>query len=674
MTSRYLPFLLVVVVIFAAFSPHETNAGLVRGTRTRSQRNTGKLDLREMTIMEMVRQVTKDHPDVARHIIREVTDRVGGAEGDMFYRQLMDELDTPTDGSGCNTCLTFANVLNTWSRLVSYPDIEDTVIEFCELLLTALDERNNGKVICPGTVKTQGPHVFSVIRRTTSEEACEALNACYVQSPVDPNWPPSPGSLNQDEIDKLFADTVGMRAESYRSKRSADSKKVPGVVTIAQITDVHVELDYQEGSSNDCGLYVCCQAENTENTNAGYWGDYNCNVPQRTVQLFLDKIEQDLLPDYVIFSGDVPPHTMWEETFSSQYAATERLVEMMTSTFTNTRVLPTIGNHEMYPTNLFSTKNMRTETVPLLIKFADLWKDIAQFDSSSVESFQQYGHYTALLQPRLRILSIMTNYMYSANFYNAINRKPQTEDNLNDGEAIAVKQMIVDILTSARAANEKVILLGHHVVGGGDYIISEAKWFESLTANFSDIIILQLAGHTHTDEFRLMFNDDGTTIQSMMYVSPSVDLHGTRNPSVRVYELNDTTWEVLDYTQYYFDLSAYSGATPEPVITKLYSAREEYGLSNLNPQSWYALLFRFMNDESLILKHINNERARAGEPTATCDSQCRLKHVCRQRYASYDRYLLCIRNFDPVTTPAPTPEPTTRPTLPILTPPPDKRA
>ena len=65
------------------------------------------------------------------------------------------------------------------------------------------------------------------------------------------------------------------------------------------------------------------------------------------------------------------------------------------------------------------------------------------------------------LDCRVLLLSIglLTTYFfgrYSANFYNAINHKPPTGDNLNDGEAIPVKQTIIDILTSARAAEEKV--------------------------------------------------------------------------------------------------------------------------------------------------------------------------------------------------------------------------
>jgi len=178
-----------------------------------------------------------------------------------------------------------------------------------------------------------------------------------------------------------------------------------------------------------------------------------------------------------------------------------------------------------------------------------------------------------------------------------------------------------------------------------------------------------LAGHTHSDEFRLFFDETGTTPESLLYVSPSLDIHGTRNPSIRVFELDDASWEVLDYSQYFFDLKLTGPSeNPRPEIVKLYSAKEEYGLADLSPASWYDLLNRFMNDEALILKHINHDNANAGTPSTSCDPACRLRHVCRQRYASYDRYSQCIHLFDPTTTAVPTTV-VTRPTLPIVTPP-----
>jgi len=103
MTSHYLPPLLVLIAVIATVANHRTSASPVRGAEMRRQDNE-RLNLKEMTAIEIVRQVAKDHPDVVEHIIREVADRVGGVKGDMYYRELMMELETPTDGSGCQAC------------------------------------------------------------------------------------------------------------------------------------------------------------------------------------------------------------------------------------------------------------------------------------------------------------------------------------------------------------------------------------------------------------------------------------------------------------------------------------------------------------------------------------------------------------------------------------------
>lgn len=49
---------------------------------------------------------------------------------------------------------------------------------------------------------------------------------------------------------------------------------------------------------------------------------------------------------------------------------------------------------------------------PMLLKFANLWKDLAGFDQSNLETFQNYGYYTTLLRGNLRLVALMTNYMW----------------------------------------------------------------------------------------------------------------------------------------------------------------------------------------------------------------------------------------------------------------------
>ena len=37
---------------------------------------------------------------------------------------------------------------------------------------------------------------------------------------------------------------------------------------------------------------------------AAEYGDYNCNIPEQTLEIFLQQV-QTLQPDFVIFSGEV---------------------------------------------------------------------------------------------------------------------------------------------------------------------------------------------------------------------------------------------------------------------------------------------------------------------------------------------------------------------------------
>jgi hypothetical protein len=184
------------------------------------------------------------------------------------------------------------------------------------------------------------------------------------------------------------------------------------------------------------------------------------------------------------------------------------------------------------------------------------------------------------------------------------------------------------------------------------------------------VVVLQVAGHTHTDEFRLL-KDVSNNVESMVYVSPSIDMNHFRNPSIRVYHLNATTYELLDYDQFYFDLASASGTTP-PEIIHLYSAKEAYGLTDMKPQTWENLLYRFSTDQELLQKHRRHSYAAVGgSGTETpCDEACQRYHVCRQLHANYDHYVACVAG-PPLppgpTSPSPTWPPLERPTSPGTT-------
>ena len=131
----------------------------------------------------------------------------------------------------------------------------------------------------------------------------------------------------------------------------------------------------------------------------------------------------------------------------------------------------------------------------------------------------------------------------------------------------------------------QVLLLGHHPPGGGDAIVLTTRHFEDLVLEYSDVIMLHVAGHTHNDHYKVVSQSeksrnlhqqaenvmkrshclqlssaDGDPL-SMTFINPSVTTYTNRNPSMRVFYIDETTYDVIDYEQYGFNVTAASGST-----------------------------------------------------------------------------------------------------------------
>jgi hypothetical protein len=56
--------------------------------------------------------------------------------------------------------------------------------------------------------------------------------------------------------------------------------------------------------------------------------------------------------------------------------------------------------------------------------------------------------------------------------------------------------------------------------------------------------------HTHDDSFSVV-KDTNENPTSVLYISPSVTTFPTRYASFRLYQVDSTTFEIVDYFQYY---------------------------------------------------------------------------------------------------------------------------
>lgn len=59
--------------------------------------------------------------------------------------------------------------------------------------------------------------------------------------------------------------------------------------------------------------------------------------------------QQDI--DFIIWTGDLPPHDVWNQTRNDNLYVLRETVRQLTFYFPNARIFPALGNHESSPVN-----------------------------------------------------------------------------------------------------------------------------------------------------------------------------------------------------------------------------------------------------------------------------------------------------------------------------------
>ncbi|KJE96767.1 hypothetical protein CAOG_010049 [Capsaspora owczarzaki ATCC 30864] len=200
-------------------------------------------------------------------------------------------------------------------------------------------------------------------------------------------------------------------------------RQAPGspTVRILHVTDVHLDLQYLNGSDATCGTYLCCHGSFGPGS-AGTFGDYQCDLSIRTFNSFFAYINATFsypgspLPegtainghiDYVLYGGDSVAHDMYNASWGRNLQMTQILARAFQKNMPGVPVIATIGNHDVYPDNLF---NIATDGY-ILKALADVWEP--WLDAPAKAAFSKYGTYSMLLRPGLRVLSFNSQYSYS---------------------------------------------------------------------------------------------------------------------------------------------------------------------------------------------------------------------------------------------------------------------
>ncbi|KAI6173119.1 Sphingomyelin phosphodiesterase [Aphelenchoides besseyi] len=477
-------------------------------------------------------------------------------------------------------------------------------------------------VICKGiTAQFREPFLYVLEQMVfRPKQLCGLImKGCGVpDNPFDGNWtiplPPKP----EIESRRTTADSANNNRPFYNN----NNQERP-IFKVIQLSDLHFDFEYQNGSEAQCGRPICCQGDTTGDVKqrAGYWGTLaSCDVPLRTIESLLSSIAREHMRtkkkvDYIMLTGDYMSHNDWSYSRESHMYVISNLSMLLNTYFPDTPIFWGIGNHEGVPVNSFAP-----HTVPR--KFWPEWLYRAIYNA---------GY--KWIPPEQFVTSIYRGYCETTNFFLYLN---QTDP---DGTL----KWLVDELYDAEQRGIAVHIMAHIPPGNSECLEGWARNYYRIIASFT--------------VFYENMNDFRSRPVGVLFSAPSVTTFENLNPSYRVYYIDgnydQSTYvshlfslheirlqEILDFDTYFLNLSR-PQSYPDPEWQFLYSARQEYGLLDMTPKSWNDLGEKLRYNTTLYKLFLKNYARRDDYP---CDDKCRAELLCSLRRGHHNESVLCPEN------------------------------
>uniref|UniRef100_A0A182PMN7 Sphingomyelin phosphodiesterase n=1 Tax=Anopheles epiroticus TaxID=199890 RepID=A0A182PMN7_9DIPT len=381
-------------------------------------------------------------------------------------------------------------------------------------------------------------------------------------------------------------------------------KPAPGTpLTIVHLTDVHYDPEYLVGVNADCNAEACCRtlpglAPATNQTAAGYWGDYrDCDTPWHSVVDVMEHIRQQHPKiDAIYFTGDIVHHFTWNTSIETNEVAMRQVFDLMKHTFPGVPLYPVLGNHESHPANLYAPHNVEESyrTTYLYDFIAKQWADwlpIKDIQGTLAEG----GYYTVRTPFGVRIIGLNNNPCFVHNFwlfYSLDYFMPQL-------------QWLHDTLLQAERDNERVHILAHVPSYDDSCFIGWTREYRKIVERFAHIIAGQFNGHSHVDEFNLYYSrDDPSRAVSVAWNGGSTTTYTKLNPNYKVFQFDPVTFEPLDQETWMYNLTE-ANLTPDrrPAWKRLYTFKSYYQLSDLSVASLQRLVQQFAQSEQQLQRY-----------------------------------------------------------------------
>lgn len=430
--------------------------------------------------------------------------------------------------------------------------------------------------------------------------------------------------------------TVTFPSDKPDTSRPTSSGETP--IQVVHFSDIHVDLSYEVGASYNCTKNICCRpytaADAPGNTSypAGEYGNVNCDSPRSLEESMYDAILK-YAPDaaFAIFTGDVVEGAVWLVNETEVTNDLDDAYTLMASL--GMTVYGAVGNHDAAPVNSFPPADIDT-TISSQWVYDTLSVDWETWiGSTAATTVDDYGAYAVDYSDDLKIISFNTMFYYTDNFW--MYEK--------DWETDPSGQLawLVDELDDAETAGQRVWIIGHMPMGSSSAFHDGSNYFQQIVDRYDATIAAMFFGHTHKDEFEISYTNytdqNADTANMVSYIAPALT-PSSGNPSFRVYSIDPVTFGVLDFTEYYANISS-STYQDGPTWEALYSAKEAYGSlldpavtdssTEMTPAFWHNVTALFEDDDDVFQEYIG--RKTRDYDTSTCTGDCKTDEICQLR-------------------------------------------
>lgn len=431
------------------------------------------------------------------------------------------------------------------------------------------------------------------------EYVCRILNQCPGPNYIEENFEFYVEGIMRDKPSERETEDGG---ETYK---------------FVHISDIHIDLLYKAGSNENCGTPQCCREGKGS---AGQWGGYNCDLPLITLESVLSQINS-LNPDFVIITGDFPPHDVWNQSKESNLNYQSTVAKAFLNLLPNTKLFPIYGNHACYPIN--QCKLGKANWIPE--PFIRDWK----LSPSHLQSLKYRGGYSEKFRKNLRLIALDTN----------TNNCGNLQISKNSTDPLSQLNWLYLQLLEAEKNNEKVFIFGHISPGDVDSLGIWGQHFNVLMDRFEYTVAGQFYGHSHLDQIHVNRGVYSKKPTSVQWVAPSLTTYTNNNPAFRVFEADLNSNRLIEIYQYRMNLLLRNKSKEKPVWELAYKFRELYGVKDIEPGTILDIGNRMDDDEDLAKLYTN--QSFGSQASKHCDADCRHYYHCLITQGVIDDIIAC---------------------------------